>query len=430
MKARAACGRNSLKTTAQSTVLLGGDEDFCAERFGYERYKKGITAGFAPKPLSDNARIQNVWFAEYLPRFGFSIVVSRSGQVYQWKTTDEGIPRPSGAFTTVRPYVVSAIKDGQYIYYVNSGQRAITISSSAIANLRPATMRNTTCCGVMHCGRIYARDYDNPYTLYWTGNNVTEWEEDGQNGGHLRLDDDCGGITDIVDMGEKLALVRETGLTLISVHNDTIHMRVEPVASRRLPPVIENASAACGGALYICTKDGLYAYSGGNILRLNDVFRAEGYHVEAARQFNGNRVLFTFAEDGVAYSYDKFFVEYDPAENSYTPFGKGCHTPFLIGNEYHCFNGIYISTLSKTEEDENRRWVSKPVDLGTPNAKMLKRITVEASGNPTVEIACDGRTHTFKGAGRRTVGECGHAFTFIVKGVCEVTRLTAEWEVR
>lgn len=42
----------TLSTTVKKTVIIGGEEDFCAERCGYKQDKSGIEAYFAPVPVT------------------------------------------------------------------------------------------------------------------------------------------------------------------------------------------------------------------------------------------------------------------------------------------------------------------------------------------------------------------------------------------
>lgn len=430
MRRRAPYTRRALKSSSAVTVLLGGETDYCAERFGYRRDNNGIKCAPAPQDYSADSIIHHVVFAEYLPHYDILLAVGRVGQVYQWRKTDEGVPTMNGLLSTTRPFMIPTLVNGnQYHYVVYGGQRMIKINSGDRPNLRPVTTRYRMPCGAWHYGRAFATVEEDRYLLCWTGFDVTDWEPVYKKGGQIRLDPDCGQILNIVDMGEKLAVVRERGLTIVNVLSDMTHMRLDCTVNRKLPPVTENSAVMCKGKLYVGTVDGLYVYDGEKTSRVNEGFKVEGYRIDDAATYGTDRIFFTYALDVEGFTYDKFLVEFDPATGEYTPFGKMCHNIFVMDNKFYCFRENKISLLSEKAEGE-RRWVSKRIDLGRQGAKTLKYLYIEGEGDATVKIDCDGRTRSVQGFGKKYIGECGRGFTFTVSGVCSVSRLSAEWEVR
>ncbi|MDE7084287.1 MAG: hypothetical protein K2O81_03495 [Clostridia bacterium] len=409
-------------TQTVETVILGGKTDYCAERFGYKRETNGILPALAITPVEPSIKFNYVVFAEYLPLCGLSIFTSRYGQFSEWKSGDTGV-KTVGVITHYYPVVHPTIIDGEKKYAVMSSNYLLTISQSGAA--QPSQLYAKLYTSIMHCGRIFGCDLDDRYKIKWSGYGVNEWVEDPDGAGYVRLNMRLGKALNLFSMNEKVVVVREYGITVISTLGDFRHMRIASDDTLRLPPVYDNSSAICRGLLWIYTHGGMYVFDGKTISAAPFDETMSDYVLEKPKVADDRYIYYTATRgDG------KCLFVYDTETGDCTPFANGCQCQFFTPDGAYCFNDTVLCSLSENIDDSDRKWISKPVDLGTGKTKTLKSLLVEGSGKPVVEIDCDGRVLQADGVGETKFSECGRSFIFKVTGNGAVTRLAAEWEVR
>ncbi|MDE7400728.1 MAG: hypothetical protein K2N17_01610 [Clostridia bacterium] len=425
MKARAGYSFKGLKTEARTTVLIGGGEDFCRERFGYRLTAKGLEPGLCPVAVVPLTRIANMVFSEYLPDLGFSVFVTKAGQVARWNSTEYAKLTTATMLNPNPPFVV-ACADGDEPTYALIGGTKIAIFKGTTVSTHTLPYRVTG--GVYHCGRIFAVDREDSYVIRWSGFALRDWVLAIEQGGHMRISPDGGMAMCIVEMGEKLVVVRERAITVLNALADARHFRFVQYASIFLPTVRDKSAVVVGGKLYLCTEEGLHVYDGTTLSRVEVDTCGKNYSFGRTAAFK-NRYIYITCTDGEG----QCFLEYDTQTGATVNFAKGADMLFTTDDALYCLAGdrsTTVSLLTADLEDENRVWVSRDIDLGTTGTKTLKYVTWEGEGNSEIIIRCDGRTRTVNRTGRIYVGEVGVSFTFSVRGTGTVTRLAAEWEVR
>lgn len=425
MKARAGYSFKGLETKTRTTVLIGGGEDFCGERFGYRLTEKGLEAGLYPVAVVPAARIANTVFAEYLSALGFSVLVTKVGQVTRWNRSDYARFTTAALLNPNPPFVV-ACADGDEPTYALIGGTKIAIFKGATVSTHTMPYRITG--GTYHCGRIFAVDREDPYVIRWSGFELRDWVLAIDQGGHMNISPKGGKALCIVELGEKLVVVRERSITVLNALSDARHFRFVQYGSIFLPAVKEKSAVVVGGKLWLCTEEGLHVYDGSTLSRVEVDTCGKKYSFGRTVAFK-NRYIYITCTDGE----EQCFLEYDTQTGATIAFGKGCDMVFTTDDELYCLAGdgaTTVSLLTAGLEDENRVWISRNIDLGTAGTKTLKYVTLEGEGHSEITIGCDGRTRTVGSLGRTYVGEVGVNFTFSVRGTGTVTRLAAEWEVR
>ena len=425
MKARAKYSFKGLNTEAVTTVLVGGSEDYCRERFGYKLTAKGLEPSLYPVAVEPAAKITNMVFAEYFSALGFSVFITKGGQITRWNS-DEYTKLSTAAVLNPTPPFVVACADGDEPTYAAIGGTKISIFKGATVSTH--TLPYRVIGGTYHCGRIFAVDKDDPYIIRWSGFELRDWALAIDAGGHMRISPDGGKALCIVELGEKLVVVRERAITVLNALADARHFRLVQYGSIFLPAVRDKTAVAVGGKLWLCTDEGLHVYDGSALSRVEVDTCGRDYSFERAAAFK-NRYIYITCTDGD----ERCFLEYDTQTGETATFAKGGDMLFCTDDSVYCLAGektTTVSLLTAGLADENRVWVSRNIDLGTAATKTLKYITVEGEGNTEVVIGCDGRTRTVNSLGKTYVGEVGVNFTFSVSGTGVVSRLAAEWEVR
>lgn len=425
MKTHARFSFKGFDSEIKTTVLIGGEENFCKERFGYRQTEKGLQPGMFPVAVEPSLRISNMVFAEYCPALGFILLTTRQGQVARWNSDTYSKLTTAAVVNPNYPFVVACADGDAPTYAVIGGTRIAIFKGAEVSTY---TLPYRVVGGTYHCGRIFAVDNDDPYLIRWSGFALRDWALSIDGGGHMRVSPKGGKVLKIVELGEKLVLVRECGLTVMNALADARHFRLVQYGTLFLPAVIDKTSVVVGGKLWLCTEEGLYVYDGSSVSYVELDTCGKNYSFERAVAFRDRYIYFTCTDDC-----GRCFLEYDVRTGATLVFAKGCNMFFCTDDALYCLSGDAVTTVSRLtygEEDVNRVWLSENIDLGTCGAKTLKYITVEGDGRSVIEIECDGRRRTVDGKGKIYVGEVGVNFTFGVRGTGSITRLVAEWEVR
>lgn len=410
------------KSRTEKRVIIGGDTDFCAERFGYRRGKNGISPAPAFRSVSPTISADSVLFSEYLPVGSRSFYVLGNGRLMSLNTAAKSPLTLEGTVTTKFPSVLHTIINNQYYNVIVSGNKLAFIKGTAKATVMTVsvTLKNS----VLHCGRLFGIDDTDEYMLRWSGYALQNWTEGVDGAGYVRLKPRLGKLLNLFVLGEKIIIVREAGISVLSVLGDSRHMRLDVCDKYELPRVYVNSSAICRGQLWIFTQKGMRVFDGDSVSVAPVDDFAIGYVLNHAKVVD-DRYIYYSATKGS----DKCLFEYDVETGACTLFAGGCHSPYFVENNAYAFSGRILGNILPNIEDGNRRWVSKPVTFDEGKKAVLKSLTVEGSGNFTVETDCDGRKLYSAGAGRFRFAESGQSFIFRVTGNGSVTSLTAEWEV-
>lgn len=411
------------KSETERAEIIGGDTDYCARRFGYRRDTKGISATLTHSRIKPSITAYDVTYAEYLPLYGNVVITSKGNSLYYWNNATRESVKFLTTISNIYPSVHAYTEGDVHCYVVVSGNYLTKFLSDNKTSKKIISTKFLST--VIHCGRLFGCDSVDRYMLKWSGYDIFDWTEGVDGAGTAHLDTRLGKIMGLFVVGEKIAILREFGITVLNTLGDSRHMRMDLSDRFFLPRVYENSSVICGGQLWIMTHEGMYVFNGSTLSKAPYEEYLKDYVLEKPVVV-GNRYVYYSAQKGS----DKCLFEYDTKIGAGAPFAKGCFCPFFTDDVTYCLNVCYIGELLHDMEDPDREWVSEPFSFGDGRTRVLKGLTVEGSGNINVEIDCDGRKLYVNAAGKTAFSECGESFTFKITGNCSVSSLTAEWEVR
>ncbi|MDE7380051.1 MAG: hypothetical protein K2N14_03260 [Clostridia bacterium] len=423
MKIRKERVRSGLSTRSVTLKLIGGEGKFCAERFAFRQNEDGLVSIYSATKAVPSASITNPGFVKAVPVFGYTLMITKLGQIFKWSTTEFPTLKAVSVLTNIRPFIIPLSYAEQSLFALYSGNKLGILTENQYSYL---TIPHKLCCGAFHCGRVFAKDYNDPYVVRWSGRDFKDWSSEIDRGGYVRLSPEGGQVLDIVVLGEKIVLVREHGLTVFRAYGDARHVRVEKLDHDELPRVFERSAIVCAGKLWFCSVEGIYSYDGNTVTLVKDDFDDVGgkvYEYATASVLDDRYVYFSCTKDG-----NKLIMEYDTKSNVLTPFASGCSLVYAEGRQPFCFMGNSVSKLNFGGVDEQRIWISKKIDLDTASVKTLKSIKAVGEGDIEITVDCDGRKRS-TGLGCTRIAERGTGFTFTVKGSGNLKELSAEWEV-
>ena len=181
--------------------------------------------------------------------------------------------------------------DAPFIIEETSGStcRAVICNGKSALAHSGDSYRGTLCgievsCGVMHCGRLFG---GNGYTLRWSGEGGIEDGEQKLNGaGYIVLEPTRGKILNILEYGEKLVIVREFGLTLVSMFGNPEHFSVE-MTGTDCDRIFKNTAQVVFGKLLFFTESGLKSFDGSRIEVLPHRYAADIASPTCSAEFSG-----------------------------------------------------------------------------------------------------------------------------------------------
>lgn len=417
----AAAKRGTLKTKLFDTVIIGGEDNYCAERFSYSQSSDGVRASYTPMPFAPFLYVPDAILAQYLPNLDRLFAVDSSGNHYRWHPIDQDVPRKFGTLTNERTFVVGCYFNKAQAYAVFSGKQCYV----AEPNGGTRTMIDTAFhCGDWHKGRAFLRDELDPFKIVWSGRKVNNVKSDGTvyGSGYIQINPKGGPVQNIIEYGERLYLVRELAISEFVAPGDPRHFRVVTNTKFSLPKVHSDSAVICGGKLWVYTDNGIYSFNGGAV---NCEYRGEckKYTVTGAISYEERFIYYNAEKDGV-----KMLLEYDTEKKVLTPFAKNFFGVFWMKQGLYAFYSNVGHQFKLGVEDPDRIWVSKPINFNNDKSKTLKSISVEGDGNLNIKIVSGGVERNLTGTGEIPVNLRGKSFTFTLTGACNVYKLAAHWE--
>lgn len=412
------------KSQVEKKVIIGGDTDFCAERFGYIQGIDGITPAPTYRQTTTEIALDNIYLTDCLPTGVKAFFAATDGKVYSWNYSTTAQPAVEFTLSSNYASVFSTIVSGNNYTGLVSGNKIGLISSTK--GMMTYNISVYLADAVMHCGRLFGIDMSDGYMIRWSGlYTIANWSGGVDGAGYVKLNPSLGKGLNLFVLNEKIVVVREYGITTITVFGDTRHMRMDLCEKHRLPAVYSNSSAICRGKLWIFTKNGIYVYDGNTTAKAPFDRIMSDYYLMQPKVVDDRYIYYTAVIRG-----SKCIFMYDTETGACNPFAKGCFSPFFTESKSYAFKGRLLVALDSGYDDSDRVWISEPIIYGGNKRAVLKSLTVEGSGNFTVETDCDGRKIYASGAGRHRCAESGQKFTFKVTGTGAITSMTAEWEVR
>ncbi len=284
------------------------------------------------------------------------------------------------------PYMFEDVENGVARAVVVNGANALAHDGASFKRFDGA---HKLSCGIMHCGRLFGADAYNGLLLRWSGEGGIEDGEEKLNGaGSLMLDGKRGAILDISEYGEKLVLVREYGLTILSAFGTP-----------------ENFSAKITDTDTDCIYKGTARAVGGELLLLTSPV--------SSAEFAGE--YFLACAEGV--------LCYNPADGESYVIGLAANC-LCAADCVYAFNGSGVFRLAESGEFT----LVSETDFGAVKRKTLTEIFV--GGVADIEVSCGGKTRSFSGAGGKIRPRLrGENFAVTVRGRTPIASLTARAEV-
>lgn len=408
--------------------LIGGDAAEPEVCYGYLR----DGASLVPLPAASESRIINVsavglYDVAAHPSFGCALIMFSGGDVAVWQVDDD-FCFDIAALPRGEPFSVEARGESGEAYLATVCGDTMRVYEDLNAESALTRLPRPLYGGVVHCGRLFAADADDRYTVRWSGLRITDWTDGIEGSGYATLDGETGEILALENLGDDLLCVRERGFTVIRALADSRNFRIAP--SQCVVPSEGGImkGGVVGGKYYFTKPDGLYSYDGETVRR---EYLADG------------RVLTEFGRayvtgDGQVYAQCVYggircLMRYDAQSGAAGFFGADCERPLRIKDRFVCVKYNEFYELSASFADGQRIWRSKYIDVGESSPegyKILKDIEVDGDGDVTVTVLSDGAERSFSGFGKIRVNMRGRGFKAAVKGQGAVGRLYARFEVR
>lgn len=276
-------------------------------------------------------------------------------------------------------------------------------------------------CGVVRYGRLFGADRTDGFLLRWSGEGgALDWAEGISGAGWVYPAGDGGKILDVCDLNGKLVLVREQGLTRMNAYGTPENFAVEAHVS--LPRAIAWTAAVAGGALCVCTENGLYTFDGNKARRVDDrlfdgltpvygVAMGENYLVCGNHAALGGSAVFVYdTRTGRSYLCDA------PA------------TALCVNGRAYAYGQGASYTL--TEGGAPYRFTSGVFDFGSPRRKVVERLEIDCDEGVDITLSNGENSRIFEGVrGILRPNMRGFRFTVRVAGGCEVRGIRAVAEV-
>ncbi len=242
---------------------------------------------------------------------------------------------------------------------------------------------------------LYYTEVGGLYTL------PSEKSPPAQSGRIYLPDGELGTVLRMVSLGDRIALVRERGISLLLAYGDPLNFRF-------LPPVqgpggvIKYTVCTTGREVYYISEWGLTVFDGEKIRVLPDrAFR----EIRLTSIYTGGCVSDgKFYANVVLQNGEKWLYCYDFAEKEGHIFCKYAaaafvsRAPSFVCNHHICTIG---ETSGFSNPDEPLAWMETG-GFSAADGKdyLLREFTADADGSYTVEIRCENGSYTAEGSGR------------------------------
>lgn len=423
MKTRGGREYTDLKTKTIKLDVLGGDGKYCEScRIFYEGIHD-LQLSMAFKNYNSYSSVNSVAKVVYCANIDKVLVLTTRGYIYRWENLKGTPPYSySGLVDNLPATAVQCIYKGEHAAAVIAGSRITFVKKDGYEN---RVVEYGLIGGAFHRGRLFAADKTDRTILRWSSEDLTDWKESANGAGYVYLRPDKGNILALISYKEHLVVVRECGLDLIKAL-DPKYITIDGASDKFCTSAISGDTVAeCGGKIYFCAADGFFCFDGNSIERLNIRPKAEVSNFCSASSCEGRYYFlkcFNLKEN------TKHLLMYDTVTKGYSIINTSAQFVWQYGSEYYAlYEGIvYIKDTSVN----SAIWNSVPINFGTAEAKTLKYVHIDITGELKVIIKSDGSERTFTESGTHYVGMTGKNFTFTVNGRGSCTRLEAEWEVR
>lgn len=415
-----------LRTERVTRTIIGGKQDNSLANFGYVQGDDGIKASHSFAPSQAGYAISSLERVERVNPPGYTFGVTLYGDTYLMTTSSMvNFPVYVGYSDDMRLFYGFPEYEGRRVFAIaeKTTVHMITGANETADVPMPIQVR----CGCFHADRMFACDYEDGYLIRWSGSAFNDWTESADGAGSLRLDPSFGEVLNMYSLRDRVIALREYGISAIRALGDPRNFAVDrDIAVSFNRRVSSPYAVKCDGKLYFACDDCIYSFDGNSLESLSPD-RAEGLHgFRRPAAYEDRFVYFECETDASEHSY---ILEYDLKNGHTALFGEDCVNFWRDDEGCHCFkNGQFMSSMYGGG-DMVKKWTSRGEDLGIAGVKTLKSLFISGRGDVTVTVLADGVSRDFAGFGVHRADMRGRTFTFCVSGECDVTELTAEWEV-
>lgn len=278
-------------------------------------------------------------------------------------------------------------------------------------------------CGVMRYGRLFGADRTDELLLRWSGEDgVQDWKESISGAGWAYMSADLGKILDVVDLNEKLVVVREHGITVLNALGVPENFKFS--GEYRTPAISPNTAKVLNGKVIFSTDDGFYRFDGNKAEKL-DCPNYDGMQNVTQSAVAGGRYYAALGyckqlEKTAIFIYDArfscgYFIDFAPQ--------------YLLGGNGKFFGYLNAAT-HVSEKTSSFKYVSGEMDFGTSDRKVLKRVKVRGSVDK-ITVICDGKERVFLSPKCELPTHiCGRSFKIAVEGASKIEGIEAYAEVK
>ncbi len=324
------------------------------------------------------------------------LYVSDDGTHYSKLATTDGFA----------PFVIEDIDGGATRVAVITGDRAVICKEGTFTTEK---LPHALDCGAVHCGRLFG---GKRFTVRWSGSGgLLDWKEGIGKSGSVTLDPERGKILDMKVFAGKLVVVRQLGLTVLSMYGSPENFSVV-ITDTDCDRIFKNTVQIVGDRLVFCTRSGLKVFDGVRITPFKT--RHPMSEPTCSATYAGR--YFAVCGEGIVCA----------DADGESCLLEVCPGALFVKDGVFACNGGTVKRL--TEGEGVYKFVTSAIDFGTARAKTLTAIELDGVAELRVDNGRESRV--FENAGGIVRPRMrGQAFTVTVKSGGRISRLNMTAEV-
>ncbi|MBD5585423.1 MAG: hypothetical protein HDQ88_10100, partial [Clostridia bacterium] len=306
-------------------------------------------------------------------------------------------------------YCAVIIADSQW-YYIH--ELGVSVNSFA---------GGVTSC-VLKNGRIFGVDKTDAYKIKWSGEGgYDDWEEGISGAGWVCLENSYGKILNLIIYRDKIAVIREYGITLFTAYGTPENYKLDYLDART-PKIQQNTAVVAEENLLFYTVEGLYYFNGSEIRRAEVPLRDDLQDVNCCTA-NGEAYLLS----GYSKSLERRAVLAVNLRQNTAYLIDGEADAMCYGEAVFAYAGTQATEIGKGEDF---KYICKKVDFSLSGRKTLKEINILGGNDVRVEVSDGVNSRILWGLrGKFRPNMRGKSFKITVTGKGKIYKLEAVAEV-
>lgn len=420
-----------LDTKIVKTKIIDGEYFDCSSSVGYFMGGKAVECTYKLEYGGKSEGIpRDIDIVRYFPAMGFGLGVSTDGVVYVWTESENSFTRVSN-IEYPTPSFFSGYEGEKRFAAVVGGRKIVRVleDKSAVAYVIHYSLKGACLC----MGRLFAADAQDEYVLRWSGpNGFDDWTQSAFGAGYMRFNPARGRILSTVPFGDRVAVFREYGLDFLKVNGDPRHFSVTYEYGEGVSEKLgDGTCVCCRGKLYFCSDEHMYVCDGSGITRMQFPDYMQPKLCTHGAAIEDRYVVYYCKHPNSSTRYQ--FI-YDVDEKKYGFFAYGASTVWKTANGFYSWRSGRVHVPLRDYSDANGDMASSLYkgNLGSEYSgmKLLKSVTLDASGDARLSVRSLYVTRYFTGNGKIPINMPGNTFSLSLSGNCKVRSLEVEWEVR